>query len=243
EIVAAAGAFDRIVGVSNADNYPPGVADLPDFSALPVDFESVASLRPDLVLATTEVNDPRDAAMFDGLDIPIYYLSIRSLAEVFGAIETVGELLESEEAARATIDSLRVRTHRLEQLSSSVKNRPRVLFLISYETLFSFGRDSYVHDLIEIAGGESVTSDLETSAPVLSDEYVLRQAPDVIIGTFGDPFRIPDLLEAHPTWRLVPAVREGRVYSIENDLILRAGPRNIDGAYRMFELLHGDEAK
>ncbi len=241
EIVAAAGAFDRIVGVSNADNFPPGVAKLQTFSALPVDFETVVSLMPDLVLATTEVNDPRDADMFDGLDIPIYYLSNRSLEEVLGAIETVGDILLSRNTASAAADSLRAEMRRLRRLSGSVQNRPRVLFLISHETLFAFGRDSYVHDLIDLAGGESITSDLETVAPVLSDEFVLKQAPEVIIGTFGESFVIDDLLKTHPTWNLVPAVQNGRVYAVENDLILRAGPRNVDGAYRMFELLHGNE--
>lgn len=237
ELVAVAGGFERIVGVSNADNYPPEVSELPKYSALPINFEAIAALEPDLILATTQVNDQRDADTFETLGIPIFYLSDRNLDEVIEAVEIIGMLLGCEAVSEQAADSLRIRVRQLELASAAVDLRPTVLFLVSIETLYSFGPESYVHDLIELAGGISVTAEIDVVNPVLSDEFVLRAAPDIIIGTFGESFVVADLLEAHPTWEILEAVRNGHVYSIDGDLTLRAGPRIVDGAYQMHELL------
>lgn len=237
ELVAVAGGFEQIVGVSNADNYPPEVSELPKYSALPINFEAIAALEPDLVLATTQVNDRRDAETFETLGIPVFYLSDRNLDEVIEAVETIGMLLGNETAATQAADSLWIRVRQLERTSAVTDRKPTVLFLVSFETLWSFGPESYVHDLIELAGGISVTGGMDVVAPILSDEFVLRAAPDIIIGTFGASFVVSDLLEAHPTWEILEAVRNGYVFSIDADLTLRAGPRIVDGAYRIHELL------
>lgn len=240
EIVYAAGAFDRVAAVTTADNYPPGVDSLPKITALPVDFEAVAILEADLVLATTQVNNPQDAETFETLGIPTYFLSNRSIDEILSAIIDVGDLLGTADAARATVDSLRASMSALRELTASASERPNVMVIISPERSYSFGPESYVHDLIELAGGRSLTEDFTTEAPILEDEFVLVAAPDVIIGPFGPEFKIADLLEHHPTWIHVPAVANGRVHTVPADELLRAGPRVVDAAWSMARVLHPD---
>jgi len=237
EIVAAAGGLNLIVGVSNADNYPPAVLDLPNYSTLPVNFEAVTALEPDVVFATTQVNNPRDVAVFATLDIPVFYLASRTLEDVLTSIETVGVILGTSQEASNVLGSLRDRIATLESHQDPEDIRPSVLFLISTQALHSFGPESYVHDLIDLAGGRSLTSDLTVETPILSDEFVLSARPDVVVGTFGEDFTIDTLLKNHPTWTLVPAVQRNRVYSIDADLILRAGPRIVDGAERLSSLI------
>jgi len=237
EIVAAAGGLERIVGVSNADNYPPAVLDLPNYSALPVNFEAVTALEPDVIFATTQVNNSRDVSVFESLGIPVFYLPSRTLADVLASIEMVGLVLGTSETASDYLTGLRIRISALQSQHERTDVRPSVLFLISTETLHSFGPESYVHDLIELAGGRSITADLSVETPILSDEFVLSESPDVIVGTFGEAFTLDRLLEHHPTWTLVPAVRRSRVFTIEADLILRAGPRIVEGAEHLSSLI------
>ena len=237
EIVVAAGGLDVIVGVSNADTYPPAVLDLPNYSALPVNFEAVTALEPDVVFATTQVNNARDASVFATLDIPVFYLASRTLEDVLDSIERVGLVLGTSQTASDALVSLRERIATLQSRHDPEDIRPSVLFLISTEALHSFGPESYVHDLIELAGGRSVTSDLDVETPILSDEFVLSVSPDVIVGTFGEDFSLDTLLRHHPTWTLIPAVQRNRVFSIDADLILRAGPRIIDGAEHLSSLI------
>lgn len=238
EIIFTAGADSLLVGVSNVDDYPPEVQSLPRYSILPVDFETIATLQPDLILATTHINSPRDAQTLEALGFPTVFLSFESISDVFEGIRTVGQLLGTGRVADSVVDSLTNQMNRLSEITSDISNPPDVLFLISDEPLFSFGRESYVHELINLAGGNSVTGKIDAVAPILNDEFVLANNPDVIIGTFGDEYSAAQLLDEHPTWSSVAAVQNERVYTIDENLVLRPGPRLIEAAWLMARMLH-----
>jgi ABC-type Fe3+-hydroxamate transport system substrate-binding protein len=242
EIAFAAGGGSRLVAVTTADDYPPAVDTLDRVSALPVDFEAVAAQNPDLVLATDQVNPPGDTETFEALDVPIYFFSFASLTDVFDAIRTTGALLGTEAAAADTARALERQVARLGRRTDALspRERPRVLVLIGDDTLYSFGEGSYVHRLVELAGGRSVTDTLSTAAPTLSEEFVLTTRPDVIVGAWGADYDPARLLELHPTWDVVPAVQNDRVYSLPPSLLLRPGPRLVEGARRMAAHLHPD---
>jgi ABC-type Fe3+-hydroxamate transport system substrate-binding protein len=240
ELVYAAGAGSTLTAVTTADDYPPPVDTLPNVSALPVDFEAIAAQNPDLVLATDQVNAPGDTDTFESLDIPIYFFSFESLTDVFDGIRTMGILLGTQAAARDSAQALEQQAAALRARTGSVSaaERPRVLVLIGDDTLYSFGEGSYIHTLVAMAGGRSITDTLATEAPTLSEEYVLTQKPDVIVGAWGADYDPDRLLELHPTWDIVPALENDRVYSLPSDLLLRPGPRLLEGARRMAEALH-----
>jgi iron complex transport system substrate-binding protein len=203
-----------------------------------VDFEAVLALKPDLVLATDQVNSPRDAEMFDSLEIPILYMSFASLEDIFDAIGSVGRIAGTPQRAAEHASTLSEAVQELRERTATVVDRPDVLFLISSERLFGFGSNSYVHTMIEAAGGNSVSADMDVTAPVFSEEYVIEKAPDVIIGSFPEGTTAADLVREHPAWTSIPAIRENRVYNIDPDIVLRPGPRVVEGTYRMALLLH-----
>lgn len=240
EITFAAGAGGKLVGVTTADDYPPEVDSLPKFSAVGVDFEAVLALEPDVILATDQVNSPRDADMFDSLGIPILYLNFSGLDDIFEAIRTVGDLAGTGDRASDHAQTLRDAVDDLRTRTSTVTERPRVLFLISGDRLFGFGKNSYVHEMIEAAGGVSISADMDVTAPVFSEEYVIEEAPDLIIGSFPPGTAAAELLEAHPAWTTVPAIRNNRVYTIDPDIVLRPGPRVVEGTFRMALILQPD---
>lgn len=243
EIAAVAGAGPRLVGVTTADDYPPALVDtLPAVSALPLDFEAVVALEPDLVLAADQVNSPRDAATLAGLDVPVYVTASASLADVFAAVETVGALAGTAARATAAADSLRRALAALRRRTAARPTRPRTLVLVGDETLYAFGRGSYVHTLVEAAGGTSVTADLPSRAPTLSEEFVIEAAPEVIVGAFGPDYDPERLARLHPAWDVVPAMRTGRVCSLDPDLLLRPGPRLVAGAQQVAACLAADAA-
>jgi len=242
EFVYAAGAGSTLVAVTESGDHPPAVNRLDHVSALPVDFEGIVAKRPDLVLATDQINPPGDTETFDAIDVPIYFFSFGSLDDVFGALRTVGDLLGTEAAARDSARALEQRVAALRARTDSLDEaeRPRVLVLIGDDTLYSFGQGSYVHEMVRLAGGRSITASIETAAPTLSEEYVLNEKPDVIVGAWGSDYDPDQLLALHPTWDVVPALRQDRVYSLPPSLLLRPGPRLIQGARRMAARLHPD---
>lgn len=229
EIAFAAGAGAQVVAVTTADDHPASVASLPKISALPVDFEAILHHQPDLVLAAADVNSPRDMDALAELGISVYALSFQRTTDVFAAIETVGELAGTTPAATHAADSLRRRLDRTAAEAERREHRPRVVMLIGIETLYSFGAETYVNEMVRLAGGESVTAEIRAPAPVLSDEFILEAGPEVVFVATTRHVSAADLLNQRPAWRSVPAITSDRVFTIHPDLVLRPGPRLVEG--------------
>jgi iron complex transport system substrate-binding protein len=243
EMLVVAGGLPLLAGITTADDYPPEVLHLPSYSALPVNFEAILALQPDLILATSQVNNPGDAAVMDELGIPTFFLKTGTLDDVTRSIRVIGSLLGTELIADAAADSLEASLHSLKNRSHAVSRRPKVLVMISEKNLFSFGMGSYVNDMVWMAGGVSVTAEIDLEAPVLSDEFVLTHQPDVIIGTFPAEIGATEILSYHPEWNSIPAIANDSVFALTPELILRPGPRILEGTWQMLAILHPEETE
>ena len=234
ELLFAAGAGSKVVGVSTVDNFPPAIDSLPRYSLIPMDFEAIVALDLDLVVASEQVNNPKDADTFSAVGIPVYFVAIKTMEDVSRAIRNLGTLLHTPEFAEQRATELEDSLSQLASLTTGLTQRPDVLFLIELATLYAFGKESYIHDMIDLAGGKSITGDFSIRFPVLTDEFVLTSMPDVIVGTFEGS----TLPEYHPTWDIIPAVQADRVYELDSGFYLRPGPRLIRGAWDLAEILH-----
>lgn len=237
EIVMAAGGTDRLVAVSNADNLPE-TETLGKVSALPVDFESILSHRPDLVFMLAGLNRIEDADRLADLGIPTFFVAVNSLDDVFADIRTVGRVLGTATAADQQASLLQEALHSITNMVPSSAARPRVLFLIGDKDLYSFGAGSYIHDVIAKAGGESITETIDQENALLSEEYVLTANPEVIVVAMGDEYNVNDLSANHPSWSTLSAIVNNRVVSIDPDIALRAGPRLVNAVTILVSRLH-----
>jgi iron complex transport system substrate-binding protein len=242
ETLFAAGAGDRLVAVSQSDDYPPGIERLPRFGTFPLDFEAVVALRPDLVLATDQVNPPGDADRLAAAGIPTHFFRFERLADIPAALRTTGALMGTQATAESEADSLDARLDDFHRAASALERRPLTLLLIGDQTLYAFGGDSYTTEMISLAGGESATAGFTGQAVTLSDEWVLRTAPEVILMSSDQPYPAERLLELHPTWRHVPAIRDRRVHAVPADWVLRPGPRVVEGIEVMRRAIHPEAA-
>ncbi len=238
EIVHAAGAGDQLVGISTVDQYPPDLLHLPRFSLFPINFEAVTALNPELAFATDQVNRIEDADALASLDIPTVFFRFDQLDDIFSAIEKAGTLLGTEAVAQSKATSLRQRLLNVRAMTDTLQARPKTLLLVGDSTLYAFGRDSYTDLMVRYAGGQNLTAVFEGQSALLSEEFVLTEKPEVIIGGFGTDYDVRRLLALHPTWDVLPAIRDGRVYSLDPDLLLRPGPRVVDAVEQMVRLIH-----
>ena len=234
EILYIAGAGDQVVAVSHADDFPESIKTLPRFNSFPMDYEALVNIQPDVIIGTDQINNPRDAHLFESLGIPVLYFSFESWSDIPRIIRKVGSITSNEEVANLRADSLENAVEQIRQDVASNAKRPRVLLLIGSDQLFAFGKDSYVHEMIQIAGGVSLTESLETPSPVLTEEFVISSEPDLIVGTFSDA---SELLENHPAFQSVPAIQNNQICVIEQSLVLRPGPRLVDGIHELAECI------
>lgn len=238
EIVYALGAGDRIVANTSFCDYPPEAASKPHVGDTQrPDLERIIALKPDLVLVSTASQLQSIFERLAALDIPVYVSTPNDLEGIFASIERIGEALGEPEAGRTLAASLR---DRAGAVTKAVAGRPapKVFVVVGDEPLFTAGKGTFVDDLVRRAGGVSISGDEATEWPQYSAEAVIARAPEVIVvptlkhGISNENGGVPT------TIRETPAVRDDRIVRIEGDLLMRPGPRLVDGLEALARSLH-----
>jgi len=239
EIVYAVQAQDALAGVTTICDYPSEAVKKPKIGGMVnPSLEKILTLRPDLVLATTEGNREETVHQLGALGIPTYVVSPRSFAEVLESIARIGELVGREEAARRVVASLRERRDRVAEAARG-RPRPNVLYLVWAEPVIVPGRDTLITDLIRIAGGTSISADEPIQWPRLSLEHVVAKAPEVIVAATTMAAHVEEALRRWREQKLIlPAFGTGRVHMIDGDLLHRPGPRIVDGLEALARAIH-----
>jgi iron complex transport system substrate-binding protein len=243
EIVYALGAGDRLVGNTTFCNYPAAARDVAKVGdTLQPSIERILALRPQLVLVSTASQLEAFTKQLNEQQIAVYITDPRDLEGVFRSIANVGDLLNETPSAGELIKQLRARD---DQVERSVAGLPRVsvFFQVSGQPLYTAGKTSFVTNLIERAGGRSVTADVNEAWPRLSDEAALASRPDAIIMLTGDAMGAGANTKIAAALKDSPAAHNGRVYLVNGDLLTRPGPRLVDGLEQMARALHPEAFK
>ncbi len=239
EIVYALGAQDLLVGVTTFCDYPAEAAKKPKVGGI-IDpsLEAILTLRPDLVLATTEGNRESTVEELARLGIPVYVVRAKTFPRVMESILRIGELTGREEAAHHLVRDLERRRDRVAEAIRS-RPKPRVLYLVWPDAIIVPGRDTLITDLIRLAGGVSISADEGIEWPRLSLEQVVARAPEVVLIGTHDEAQADTTLQR---WRdqkiLLPAFKSGRVHVINGNLLHRPGPRIVDGLEALARAIH-----
>lgn len=238
EIIYALGGEDRLVGVTDFCDWPPEATKKPRVGGmLAPNLETVVALRADLVVATSEGNRRETFDQLERLRIPVFIVNPHRMSDVLAVIAQLGELTGRQAAVGPLTRTL---IRRIKAVENAVRPypRPKVLYVLWPEPLIVPGRLGLVNELIELAGGASVTAREPASYPRFSLEAVAARAPEVIIlarhGADGTP------LSRAPWERLtaLPAVRAGRVHSVDGTYLHRYGPRVVDGIEMLARVIH-----
>ncbi|MBI4735792.1 MAG: cobalamin-binding protein [candidate division NC10 bacterium] len=239
EIVFALGRGDWLVGVTEFCDYPPAARSKPRIGGtMTPNLERVVQVRPDLVLATAEGN-PRDrVAHLERLGIPVFAVKPDGYAGVLASIRTLGRVLRAEAEAAALSQEMERRTATIRRAVGG-RPRPRVLYLVWADPLIAAGPTTFIHDLIEMAGGDNVVRERAVPYPRLSWEEVLASAPEVIlVATHAEGGDRPLNGGSWSAWQSIPAVRTGRIIALPGDTIHRPGPRVVEGLERLARAIH-----
>lgn len=234
ELVFAAGAGSRLVGVSADSDYPPAARRLPVIGgAGKADLERIVALKPDLVLAWRSGGQRADVERLEALGLPVLVTEPRHLEDIPRLIELIGRLAGTGyEATRA---AYRFRNDlRLLRTRYAGRTPVRVFYQIWHEPLMTLNGQHIISEAIRLCGGRNVFADLPTLAPTVSMEALLAANPDVIIVSGAAAKRDTLLAEWRHQTRL-RAVAAGHVYFADADLMHRATPRMLDGVSTLCE--------
>ena len=235
EILFALGLGDRIVGVTSFCDYPEEAKSKPKIGGMSnPSIEAVITMKPDLVVMTTDGNPKEFEARLRSLKIRTYVFTARRLAELPQGIRDMGVLVgapkKSDRLAQEIQDGIDHYKYRIaaSQKGHSAEHK-KVLFIIWPEPLIVAGPGTVMDDAIGLLGYENIAVSAKTSYPKYSIEEVIRRSPDVIFVGKASGMDMRDVSRKILN-RLasVPAVGNGSVFYI-SDSLYRLGPRVIKG--------------
>jgi iron complex transport system substrate-binding protein len=242
EIVFAVGGEGELVGVTSYCDYPAKAKTLPQVGdTIQPEIKRIVELKPQLVLVSTSAQMKDFRRQMDEANIPYYVTNPRSLEGIFRMILTIGDLLGQKSNAEKLVADMRSRARTIEEKVKDKQVVP-VFYQISPEPVFTAGRDSYITDIIRIAGGQNVAAALPDAwTPVRDTSNFLAQPEAVIIPVSGAATK--KKLDVAPFLQNSDAVTNNRVYGINDYLLARPGPRIVDGLEELARVLQPEAFK
>jgi iron complex transport system substrate-binding protein len=245
EILFALDLGPQVQGVSDYCRYPAAALAKPKIgSFLQPNLESIAALKPSLVFIIK--NPVRLKARLESLNLRVEEVDLESLPSILAAIDRIGTLTNRQPQAAKLRQTLE---QRLAKVRTTVTQRRRAVFLVGrtpqrLEGMVAVGPNSYIESLLQAAGADNVFADSPTMYPKISIEQLLARDPDVIF-EMGDAVHADQAQNKYrenvlAVWAKLPylrAVREQRVFPLNDDVFVVPGPRFVEAAERLQRLL------
>ncbi len=250
ETLFALGVGDRVVGVTDFCSYPKEACTRAKIGGLlNPSVEAWITLKPDLIIHQDDSHKLRINAR--NLGIQTLAVSMTRLHNIFKTIQTLGEVLGCESAARALTQKLQSGIQRHQARLKNLPGKTTLLLLGDGSNpgaaLYAVGRSTFLGELLELAGGTNILVNPQLNYPKISKEFILRHSPEVIIEAGPDANLTPDekkkKLEQWQRFPTLTAVKNKTIYFVGADYILIPGPRFLNILDHFARVIHPEAFK
>ncbi len=232
ELVCAAGACERIIGVVSYTDFPPQLNRLPkvgDYTR--INHEALLKLKPDLVIAWQGGTPQPTLQRLKKMGFRLFLSAPEKLEDIPAEIQQLGHILGTQPHAdkvatilKRQLDALKARFHTGQKVS--------VFYQLWFPPLMTIGAQQFITQAIALCGGQNIFADIQHPAPTVNIEAVIARNPEVIL-LGGEKKRHPDWRHFWKKWPMIKAVHDNRIYAVEGDLLQRPGPRLIAGTAQL----------
>jgi iron complex transport system substrate-binding protein len=239
EIAYALGLGDKIVGVSDFDNYPEDVKKKAKIGGMEFNVEKVISLKPDLVLAhASSVHSSKDGIqqLKDAGITVLVVNDAKSFADVYHSIELVGKATGTADKAQEIINNMKTKLEEIKEKAKQIKPQEQVKVWVEVSPppqIYTAGKGTFMDEMLQTISAKNVAGGLE-GWPMVTEEKAVAYKPDVIITTYGGAKQVL----GRAAWKDVPAVKNKRVYDVNTDLVSRPGPRLVEGVEELAKVIY-----
>lgn len=243
EILFAIGAGSQVVGRDDFSDFPPEALSLPGVGGGWNDYneEAIIALQPDLVLMAG-LNTPEQVKALEDAGITVYYLpNPTTLEELYANLDTVGKLTGHEKEATDLVASLRARVQAVTERIAVYSFKPVVFYELDASvpsSPWTAGPGTFIDTLIDMAGGFNLAMDLHGAWIQISQEELILRDPDIILLGDANYGVTVESVAQRPGWEVLKAVREGKVFPFDDNLLSRPGPRLVEGLEALAKILH-----
>jgi len=234
--VFSLGARDDVVAVSDYAKFPAEAQKKPSVgSIMTPSIETILSLHPDLILGTPKANQQTILDQLERTGTPVFLVDPRGLAGILHSLISLGHALNRDKQASALTARLQ---QRIDAVRAGTRGKPviRVFMPVWYDPVITIGKRDFITEIIEAAGGYSVTADLTQEWPHISMESVIARAPDSLLLVRGGETTF-EVLKDKPGWNDLPAVKTRRAYYVDSRVNLPS-PVAIDALEDLAKQFH-----
>lgn len=241
EIIFSLGRGQNLIGRTQFCDYPAETASIETIGNMQEpNIERIIELNPDLVIASTHVSLEK-IKLLEKAGIPIVGIYNDSTFEgVFNTIRDIGKVLGETNNAERLIFEMGIT---IADVSKRVEDldKPSVYYVVGFGDWgdFTAGGDTFINQMIEMAGGDNIASDV--SGWAYSLEKIIEKDPEYII--CSKFWGTKELFEATPNYKDLTAVKEGRLIAIDNNILDRQGYRNAEGVKILAQIFHPEAFK
>ena len=236
EILFTIGAGDQVSAVSEFTDYPPEAKAKPvvgGFDGKTLSIETIMSFKPDLVYLTEGMHNFLIATL-ESNGIAYYVSKGDSIASVKTEILEVGKITGHEKEAAKVVDGME---KKLKKAAPAHKGAAvKVYWEVWNAPYMSAGAASFINDVIKAAGGENIFADLPDAYPMVSEESIISRQPAVILIPASTGMAA-EAVGLRNGWADIPAVKNGKVFVVDDNVYTRPGPRIADVVESLSELL------
>lgn len=235
EILFALGAGNQVSAVSDFTDYPAEATTLPKvggFDGKTLSMEKILSFKPDFVYLTDGMHN----FLIEGLEaakINYYVSNASSIKAVVQEIQEIGDLTGHSSEAKKVIAEMNQKISSFRDTSAAA---PTVYYEVWNAPYMSAGSTSFINDVISAAGGKNLFGDLSEAYPMVSEETIIARQPEIILIPATSGISV-DAIGDRAGWKDIPAVKNNRVYIIDDNLFTRPGPRIADAVQTLSEII------
>ncbi len=233
EALYAIGAGELVTGRTEYCNYPEEVLEVPvvgGFSASDISTETIIDIEPDMVIGgSTYQAEVVDA--LSGTGLTAFIQEPGSVEEIMDAMELLGSITGYLDTTAEATAEMQERIDTVVEIAASIPEEERVtvFYEVWHDPYMTTSSQTFIGELIELAGGINIFADLEEDYPTISTEEIVDSDPQVIVGpsSHGDQLTV-EMIGSREGWGDISAVKNERIYVIDGDIVSRAGPRVVD---------------
>jgi len=239
EILFALHLDEEIIGVTDYCDFPVAARNKPRIGGfINPSIEKIVSLRPDLIIGTSDGNLMETIHRLGDLGFSVYLINPKSFNGVMKAIHHIGTTAGREEESRKITGNMILKE---EEIATRIKSfpKPKIFFQVGYAPIMTAGRGTLADDLIRLAGGRSISENESVNYPHYNIETILSKAPDIIIMSSMDSKKdYLNLIKMWQSWKDLPAVKMNAVFVVDSNLVDRPTPRVAEGLEAMARMIH-----
>lgn len=240
EMLFAIGLNEEIVGVTKFCDYPESAKSKRKIGGYSSpNIETILTLKPDLIIATPDGYVKKSLEVLESAGIAIFIVNPKNIDGILDTMLMLGKITGKEENARKVVEKLAIRVKYVKEKTADIpmEMRPKVFYEIGHDPIITAGPGTFVNSVITEAGGINIASDAKTDWQRYSVEAIITKEPDIIItAPHANSDNNGEMLISLDSWQrfsTIPAVKNNRIYPLYSNILLRPGPRIIDGLEAM----------